>query len=81
MGITRGVVRGLVPTLGLTWRERALSPAELAHAEEAFLTNAVMGVMPLTSLDGRPIGSGRPGPATLAVMAAYRRLLESFGET
>lgn len=47
--------------------------AELAATEEAFLTNALLGVMPLVAVDGRPVGSGRPGPVTREL----RRLLET----
>ncbi len=43
----------------------------LDDAREAFLTGSVMGVMPLTRLDGRPIGSGGPGPTTRAIRRLY----------
>lgn len=39
-------------------------PEALLEADEAFLTNALMGVMPLVAVDGRPVGDGRPGPTT-----------------
>lgn len=39
-------------------------PEALVEADEAFLTNALMGVMPLVAVDGRPVGDGRPGPVT-----------------
>lgn len=47
-------------------------PEALVEADEAFLTNALMGVMPLVAVDGRPVGDGRPGPVTLLL----RRILE-----
>lgn len=42
-------------------------PEALLEADEAFLTNALMGVMPLVAVDGRPVGEGRPGPVTQAL--------------
>ena len=77
-GITRAVIRDLVPKLGLLWQERALAVEDLAQADEAFLTNALMGIMPLVSVDGRPIGRELPGPVTSDLSGAYQDLLGSF---
>ncbi|MDA8219813.1 MAG: aminotransferase class IV [Dehalococcoidales bacterium] len=64
-GITREAVRELSAALGLVWEETWLRPADLEDAEEAFLTNSVGGVLPLTIVDGQAIGSGHPGQLTL----------------
>lgn len=48
---------------------------KLAEAEEAFITNSVLEVMPLTWFDGKPIGVGKPGQLTRKLMAAYRELV------
>lgn len=70
-GTTRAtVIAELAPRLALRVTERAVAPAELARAEEAFLTSVLLGVMPLTALDGRPVGDGVPGPVTGALRAA-----------
>jgi branched-chain amino acid aminotransferase len=61
----------------LVWAARAelrpvegrLSRADLASADEAFLSSSVAGVLPVTSFDGDPIGDGRPGPWTLRARA------------
>ena len=56
------VVAELAPQIGLEVVERAVRPEELSAAEEAFLTNALLGIVPLTEVDGLPIGTGEPGP-------------------
>lgn len=72
-GLTRAAVLGLAkPALCLDAREAPLQPRELAQATEAFLTSSVAEVVPLVRLDGMALGDGAPGPATRAVMKAYR---------
>ena len=68
-GVLPGTVRGLVlarlaSQMGLTAVERPVRPEELAAADEAFLTSALLGVMPLTEVDGLPVGTGEPGPVS-----------------
>lgn len=68
-GALPGIARGLVlteiaPRLGLAVAEQAVQPAEMGEAEEAFLTSALLGVMPLVAVDRVPIGRGRPGAVT-----------------
>lgn len=59
------------PAFGPTVRVGALSPQEIGRASEVFLTNAVRGVMPVASIDGRAIGRGG---AAAAARAALSRL-------
>ena len=49
--------------------------SELAEAEEVFLSFTSAGIMPVTDVDGRPVGSGRLGPVTRRLRSAYERLL------
>ncbi len=63
-GTTREWLIGWAPSAGLTVREAWLLPDELFAADEAFLASSVAGVMPVTMVDGRPIGDGLPGPWT-----------------
>lgn len=72
-GVTRGVVLELSRGLGISVSEQPVAPAELSAASEAFLTSSILEVMPLTRVDGRPIGEGRPGAVALRLMAAYRQ--------
>jgi len=74
-GTARAVVLETAPRLGLTVALSPLSLPELLDAEEAFLTNSLMEVMPLVRVGDRPIGSGRPGPVTARLAAAYRALV------
>ena len=55
-----------------------LSDADLYESDELFLTNALMGIMPVCAIDGRPIGSGKPGPLTQALRHAYAAWLSSY---
>jgi len=74
-GILEGVTRGLVLYLArkqrLQIKESLLRPKDLYEADECFLTNTTLEVMPVTTVDGRTIGDGRPGPVTKALMKAY----------
>ncbi len=71
-GRTRALVLDGAAALGLEVREEAFGPAELAAADEAFLCGSVKEVVPVTAVDGRPAGGGRPGPVTRKVQEAYR---------
>ena len=57
------------PGLGLAVRQGHLTPADLFVADEAFLASSVAGILPITSVDGRPIGAGTPGVCTLRLRA------------
>jgi len=74
-GITRQVVLELAHSLGVAVKEDKLGPEALLSADEAFLTNSLIEVMPLTQIGGKAIGSGRPGPLTVSFMAAYKELV------
>lgn len=52
-----------------------LDEAALFQADEVFLTNALMGIMPVSAVDGRPLGAGVPGPVTRRFRAAYEEWL------
>ena len=71
-GITRGVVLELCASLGLPTRERRIRPAELSRMSGLFLTNSAQGVVPISSLDGRPVA---PSPRVDQIAAAYLALL------
>jgi branched-subunit amino acid aminotransferase/4-amino-4-deoxychorismate lyase len=73
-GILVSTTRGWVissggPTLGLAVRQGHLSPSDLFAADEAFLASSVAGILPVTVVDGRPIGAGTPGVCTLRLRA------------
>jgi branched-chain amino acid aminotransferase len=63
-GITRAKVLELCRASAIPFAETRLSPEELRGADEAFITSATRGVLPVTRVDGRPLGAGVPGPVT-----------------
>jgi branched-chain amino acid aminotransferase len=74
-GITREVVLELAKLMEVTMVVKQVELEELRAAAEAFLTNSIIEIMPLTRLDNKPIGSGKPGPVTQTLMSSYRRLV------
>jgi len=75
LGITREAILELAPQLGINTQEHDIKLDELFQAQEAFLTNSLIEVMPLAEVDGKSIGSGRPGPLTRKLMAGYKELV------
>jgi branched-chain amino acid aminotransferase len=78
-GITRQVVRELAADIGHPAQECTVHPDGLRGASEAFLTSSIRGIMPVTSVDGAPIGDGRVGPMTTALRARYEAYIASYG--
>ena len=74
-GITREVVLELASKLGINTLEHNIEMGELGQADEAFLTNSLIEIMPLTQIDGKAIGSGRPGHASQRLAAEYKKLV------
>jgi D-alanine transaminase len=75
-GVTRAVVLEVAKALGLAFAERPFTLAEAYAAREAFITSASQIVLPVTRIDGRPIGSGTPGPTAAALRQAYHSRAE-----
>ncbi len=76
-GITRRKVMQLLDAEKIRWAEQALWPIDLQRGDEAFLTSSVRGVVPVTRVDGEPVGDGKPGPITRRVMQAYDALVRA----
>lgn len=70
-GITRRTVIEIAQSQGIPVELRALAAAELRTADEAFLSTSGGGVLPVTRVDGRPVGSGQPGPLTQRLRDTY----------
>ncbi|WP_213270711.1 aminotransferase class IV [Hyphomonas sp.] len=70
-GITRAGVMKLREAGGFTITERAFTPEEAVNAAEVFTSSAGAMVAPVVTLDGRPVGEGRPGPVTRRVQRLY----------
>ncbi|RRJ82362.1 branched-chain amino acid transaminase [Aestuariirhabdus litorea] len=70
-GITRDTIFHLADEFGYTIRERRITRDEVYVADEAFFTGTAAEVLPIREHDGRVIGSGRRGPITEQLQAAY----------
>ncbi len=77
-GITRDVVLRLARHSGVPVREEPVPAAELAAADEIFITSTINEVMPVTRLDGRMVGDGRPGSVTMRLWEAFGRLVQEL---
>lgn len=75
-GITRSVVIDVLKAQGLAFEERAFSVEEAYAAREAFVTSASQTVLPVVSIDGRPVGNGAPGLVAAALRRDYHRHAE-----
>ncbi|NMF97015.1 D-amino acid aminotransferase [Aromatoleum toluolicum] len=71
-GITYDVVLELTATHGLEHRVREILEDEVRTADELWLTSSTKEVLAITSLDGRPVGDGRPGPVGREMHAWYQ---------
>jgi len=78
-GITRGVIFELAAQLGIEVREQTLTRYDIYTADECFLTGTAAEVIPVVSLDQRPIGTGRPGELTKRLLDAFHELVASDG--
>jgi len=72
-GITRKVVLGLCEKLHIPCAEKTLQRHDLYVADECFLTGSAAEVIPVTKIDGRPIGTGRVGNMTRKLSEAFHR--------
>ncbi|MEO8360280.1 MAG: aminotransferase class IV, partial [Vicinamibacteria bacterium] len=71
-GITRELVLEIAAASGQAHEERVLAAADLANADELFVTSTLKELAPITTLDGAPVGDGSVGPVSRALLAAFR---------
>lgn len=76
-GVTQAVVAELLRRRSVPFREAHLTRHDLYIADECFLTGTAAEVVPVTRIDGRPIGSGQPGPVTRQLMADFREYVRA----
>jgi branched-chain amino acid aminotransferase len=77
-GITRGVVLELARDSGLQVVEGLFESSEVGQAQEMFLTSSTREVVPIARVDGKPVGSGKPGPVTLMLLRGYRAAIQKL---
>jgi branched-chain amino acid aminotransferase len=73
-GVTRNAVIELARAAGIPVQEPPLTRHDVYTADECFLTGTAAEVIPIVKVDGRPIGSGKPGPITRQLREAFHRL-------
>ena len=76
-GITRNTVIELARQAGLTVQERPMTRHDIYVADECFLTGSAAEVIAAVKLDGRTIGTGKPGPVTLDLKERFEKLVRS----
>jgi branched-chain amino acid aminotransferase len=72
-GLTRSFIFEVGEEIGIEVRHDRLVPADLDHADEAFITSTTRELSPVTRIDDRVIGTGKPGAVTLKLLEGYRR--------
>ncbi len=70
-GITRAAIFELASDMGIPSETRAIDRTELYVADEMFLCGTGVQLAPITSVDRRPVGDGKPGPISLKLQQAY----------
>jgi branched-chain amino acid aminotransferase len=72
-GVTRAFLFEVGREVGVDVRDETLFPGDLDTADEAFITSTTRELSPVVRIDDRVIGSGKPGPVTLRLLAGYQR--------
>ena len=78
-GITRDTVMRIARELSLSVREEPFTRHDLYTAHEVFLTGTAAEIVPVSTIDSRRIGEGRPGPVTLGLMKEFKKLTPKEG--
>lgn len=77
-GITRKVIIELCHKHGVACVEKTLQRHDLYIADECFLTGSAAEVIPVTKIDGRPVGRGEPGPITRKLLEAFHKHVRDY---
>lgn len=75
-GVTRVVVFEVAHQLGIKVREKNVKLVELMQADEAFITNSLIEIVPVTEVTGKAIGKGKPGAVTKRLAITYKELVQ-----
>ena len=73
-GITRAVVLEICQALGLETNKRVIKPQHLRNAEGIFITQSVLGIVPIAAFDGEPVA---PSPLVDQIVSAYQQMLNA----
>jgi branched-chain amino acid aminotransferase len=72
-GVTRAFLFDVGRELGIDVRDETLRPSDLDSADEVFITSTTRELSPVTRIDDRLIGNGKPGPITVKLLEGYRK--------
>ena len=75
-GIRYGLIEEMCRALGLAFELRRMSRADVLSADELLLSSATKEILPVTLLDGQPVGNGKPGPVYAKLYTAYRQAIQ-----
>lgn len=78
-GVTLEAVIELAEKMGIKTSYQAMIPEDVLSSDECFLTGTAAEVIPVVEIDGKKIGSGKPGNITLSLIEAYRELTVKDG--
>lgn len=78
-GVTRQAVMELAAKAGYQVQEGVFTLHDVYNADECFLTGTAAEVVPVSEVDGRAVGTGKPGPVTQKLMGLYKELTQSEG--
>ena len=78
-GITRAMVVELAAGMSIKVKEVPFTACDLYVAEEVFLTGTAAEIMPIINIDARKIGTGKPGPLTVALLEKYKQITRTEG--
>ncbi len=71
-GVTRSLVIGIAQNNNIPIMEQPFKPDELYSADECFVTSTLYEVMPVTSINNKPVGDGLPGKLTQKILGLFR---------
>lgn len=77
-GVTRAEIIRAARVAGIGVSEKKITKKALFSADECFLTTSLVEALPVTRVDGRAVGSGRPGPVTVRLAGLYRKAVREY---
>lgn len=77
-GITRDLVVEIAHANGIACDEQPIKATLLPSADELWLTSSTKEILPITRLDGKPVGRGKPGPMHAKLFALYKEYKQAF---
>jgi branched-chain amino acid aminotransferase len=80
-GVTRGFLFEIGREIGIEVREETLHPQDLESADEMFITSTTRELSPVVHVDERVVGTGKPGPVTLRLLARYQARARDMSRT